>query len=67
MMAPLDLLARQHYEYLNNLIGDEIMIFKGSGVALVTPFEKDDVYKINYDCFKDLIRYHIQNSRIFHI
>lgn len=38
------------------------MIFKGSGVALVTPFEKDDVYKINYDCFKDLIRYHIQNK-----
>ena len=26
MMAPLDLLARQHYEYLNNLIGDEMNV-----------------------------------------
>lgn len=38
------------------------MVFKGSGVALVTPFTDEDVYKINYDSFKDLIRFHINNS-----
>lgn len=45
-----------------NLIGDEIMVFRGSGVALVTPFNEDDVYKINYDEFKNLIRFHINNK-----
>jgi 4-hydroxy-tetrahydrodipicolinate synthase len=35
------------------------MIFKGSGVALVTPFTKDN--KINYDKLEELIEYQIKN------
>lgn len=36
------------------------MIFKGSGVALITPFTNDD--KINYDKLKMLIDFHIKNK-----
>ncbi|WDV47258.1 4-hydroxy-tetrahydrodipicolinate synthase [Clostridiaceae bacterium M8S5] len=35
-------------------------IFRGSGVALVTPFKKDG--SVNYDKYKELIEYHIENN-----
>ena len=37
--------------------------FKGSGVALVTPFTKD--FKIDYDAVKKLVRYQIDNGTDF--
>ena len=37
--------------------------FKGSGVALVTPFTKD--FKIDYDALKKLVRYQIDNGTDF--
>ena len=37
--------------------------FKGSGVALVTPFTKD--FKIDYDAVKKLVRYQIENGTDF--
>lgn len=36
------------------------MLFKGSGVALITPFDKYN--KINYDKLNELIEFHIKNS-----
>ncbi len=36
------------------------MIFKGSGVAIVTPFKKD--MSINYDKMSELVDYHIKNN-----
>ena len=36
------------------------MLFKGSGVALITPFNKD--LSINYEKLKELINYQIQNK-----
>jgi 4-hydroxy-tetrahydrodipicolinate synthase len=36
------------------------MIFKGSGVALVTPFDEQD--KVNYEIFKDIIDMHLSNQ-----
>lgn len=36
------------------------MIFKGSGVAIITPF--DDNNNINYNKLRELIKYHIQNQ-----
>lgn len=36
------------------------MLFKGSGVALITPFDKYN--KINYDKLNELIEYHIKNG-----
>ena len=36
------------------------MIFKGSAVALVTPFTKDN--KVNFDKLAELIEYHIENK-----
>ena len=38
------------------------MIFKGSGVALVTPFKKDNVYEVDKEMLKELIQYHINNK-----
>jgi len=34
------------------------MLFKGSGVALITPFDKYN--KINYDKLNELIEFHIK-------
>lgn len=36
------------------------MLFKGSAVALVTPFTKDN--KVNFDKLAELIEYHIENK-----
>lgn len=36
------------------------MLFKGSGVALVTPFNED--LSINYDKLKELIHFHLENN-----
>ena len=36
------------------------MLFKGSGVALVTPFNED--LSVNYDKLKELINFHLENS-----
>lgn len=36
------------------------MIFKGSGVALVTPFNEDN--KVDYDKLEELVEYHIANN-----
>lgn len=36
------------------------MLFKGSGVALVTPFKKD--YSINFEKLEELINLHIENK-----
>lgn len=36
------------------------MIFKGSGVALITPFDKDN--NINYKKLEELIEFHIENE-----
>lgn len=36
------------------------MLFKGSAVALVTPFTKDN--KVNFDKLSELIEYHIENK-----
>ena len=36
------------------------MIFRGSGVALVTPFNED--LSVNYEKLKELINYHIKNK-----
>lgn len=36
------------------------MIFRGSGVALVTPFNED--LSVNYEKLKELINYHIENK-----
>lgn len=36
------------------------MLFKGSAVALVTPFTKDN--KVNFDKLAELIEYHIENE-----
>lgn len=36
------------------------VLFKGSGVALVTPFDKDN--NINYEKVKELIEFHIANN-----
>ena len=38
------------------------MIFKGSGVALVTPFKKDDVYSVDYNELRELAYFQIQNG-----
>ena len=38
------------------------MNFKGSGVALVTPFKKENVYEVNYDKLTELINFHIENQ-----
>ena len=38
-------------------------IFTGSGVALVTPFNKD--YSIDYDALRKLVRYQIDNGTDF--
>lgn len=40
--------------------GSEKMIFEGSGVALVTPFKKDN--SINYEKLEELIEFHISNN-----
>lgn len=37
------------------------MVFKGSGVALVTPFKKENAYEIDYDKLRDLVAMHIIN------
>ena len=36
------------------------MLFEGSGVALVTPFNED--LSINYDKLKELIHFHLENN-----
>ena len=36
------------------------IIFKGVGTAIATPFDKDD--NINFDEFKKLIEYQIENG-----
>lgn len=36
------------------------MLFKGSGVALITPFNDD--LSINYDKLKELIEFQIKNN-----
>lgn len=36
------------------------MIFKGSGVALVTPFNKD--FSVNYEKLEELLNFHIKNK-----
>ncbi len=36
------------------------MIFKGSGVALVTPFNKD--FSINFEKLEELLKFHIKNK-----
>lgn len=36
------------------------MLFEGSGVALVTPFNED--FSINYDKLKELIHFHLENN-----
>ena len=36
------------------------MLFKGSGVALVTPFDENN--NINYEKVKELIEFHIANK-----
>lgn len=36
------------------------MLFKGSGVALVTPFDENN--NINYEKVKELIEFHIANN-----
>ena len=38
------------------------MNFIGSGVALVTPFKKENVYEVNYDKLTELINFHIENQ-----
>lgn len=38
------------------------MIFKGSGVALVTPFKKENVYEVDYDKLGSLIDFHLKND-----
>lgn len=38
------------------------MLFKGSGVALVTPFKKDNVYEVDYDKLRKLVGFHIKNN-----
>lgn len=37
------------------------MVFKGSGVALVTPFKKGNIYEIDYDKLRELVGMHIKN------
>ena len=36
------------------------MVFKGSAVALVTPFDENG--KVNFDKIKELVEYHIENG-----
>ena len=38
------------------------MIFRGSGVAIVTPFKKENVYEINYNSLEKLINFHLNNQ-----
>lgn len=38
------------------------MIFKGSGVAIVTPFKKENVYEVDYNQFEKLINMHLTNK-----
>lgn len=38
------------------------MIFKGSGVALVTPFKEDNVYEVDYDKLRELVGMHVKNN-----
>lgn len=38
------------------------MVFRGSGVALVTPFKADNVYEVDYEKFRDLVYRQIGNK-----
>lgn len=38
------------------------MVFKGSGVALVTPFKKENVYEVDYEALRNLTYYQIKNK-----
>lgn len=38
------------------------MVFRGSGVALVTPFMENNVYEVDYDKFRDLVYRQIGNK-----
>lgn len=38
------------------------MLFKGSGVALVTPFKKENVYEVDFDTLEKLISFQLENK-----
>ena len=38
------------------------MVFRGSGVALVTPFMENNIYEVDYAVLRDLAYTHISNK-----